>query len=199
MRRGRRAAPAVAGLLLAGAALAGCSGSGGDQQAGQNFVAGDGAITIVAPDERPVPGTLRGTTVDGRTVDLADDKGHAVVLNVWGSWCAPCQQEAPALQAASRQLASQGVKFLGINTRETGGAPAASAFERTYGITYPSLFDQGADYLLALRGAVAANAIPSTVVVDPQGRIAARISGPTTEETLVDLVDDVLSGRTSSS
>jgi thiol-disulfide isomerase/thioredoxin len=209
MRRPRRAVPAVAGLLLAGAAaaacalaaaaLAACSGSGGGQQAGQNFVAGDGAITIVAPARRPTPGPLRGTTVEGQTVDLADYKGHAVVLNVWGSWCAPCQQEAPALQAASRQLASKGVRFLGINTRETGGAPAASAFERTYGITYPSLFDQGADYLLALRGAVAANAIPSTVVVDPQGRIAARISGPTTKETLVDLVDDVLSGRASSS
>ena len=192
----RRAARAVVGLVLATAALAACSGSGGGQQAGQNFVAGDGAITIVAPDKRPMPGELRGTTVDGQTLDLADYRGHAVVLNVWGSWCAPCQQEAPALQAASVELASKGVKFLGINTRETGGTPAASAFERTYGITYPSLFDQGEDYLLALRGAVAANAIPSTVVLDPQGRIAARISGATTKATLVDLVDDVLTGRT---
>lgn len=202
MRRPHRAARLASSMLLVGAVVSGCaacSGSGGNQQAGQNFVAGDGAITIVAPDKRPAPGTLRGTTVDGRTVDLADYKGHAVVLNVWGSWCAPCQQEAPALQAASRQLAGKGVTFLGINTRETGGTPAARAFERSYGITYPSLFDQGADYLLALRGAVAANAIPSTVVIDPQGRIAARISGPTTKDTLVDLVDDVLTGRTPAS
>jgi peroxiredoxin len=191
----RRALGTVAGLLLTTAAVGACSGGDGGQQAGQNFVAGDGAITIVAPDKRPMPGELQGTTVDGRTIELADYKGHAVVLNVWGSWCAPCQQEAPALQAASVQLASKGVKFLGINTRETGGTAAASAFERTYGITYPSLFDQGEDYLLALRGAVAANAIPSTVVLDPQGRIAARISGPTTKDTLVDLVDDVLTGR----
>jgi thiol-disulfide isomerase/thioredoxin len=198
MTGGRRAAGVVLGLLLTTAALGACS-SGGGQQAGQNFVAGDGTITIVAPDKRPRPGELRGTTVDGRTIDLAEYRGHAVVLNVWGSWCAPCQQEAPALQAAARQLASQGVEFLGINTRETGGTAAASAFERTYGITYPSLFDQGEDYLLALRGAVAANAIPSTVVLDPQGRIAARISGPTTKDTLVDLVDDVLTGRTPAS
>jgi peroxiredoxin len=196
MNGGRRIVGAVIGLLLTAAGLAACS-TGGGQQAGQNFVAGDGAITVVAPEKRPMPGALRGTTVDGQTVDLADYKGNAVVLNVWGSWCAPYQQEAPALQAAFQQLAGKGVKFLGINTRETGGTPAASAFERTYGITYPSLFDQGEDYLLALRGAVAANAIPSTVVLDPQGRIAARISGPTTKDTLVDLVDDVLTGRTS--
>jgi thiol-disulfide isomerase/thioredoxin len=194
----RRTVGVVVGLLLATAGLAACS-SGSGQQTGQNFVAGDGAITILAPDKRPTPGELRGTTVDGQTLDLADYRGHAVVLNVWGSWCAPCQQEAPALEAASRELASKGVKFLGINTRETGGTPAASAYERTYGITYPSLFDQGEDYLLALRGAVAANAIPSTVVLDQQGRIAARISGPTTKDTLVDLVDDVLTGRTPAS
>jgi thiol-disulfide isomerase/thioredoxin len=195
----RRALVSAVALLLATAVLGACSSGGGAQQAGQNFVAGDGAITLVAPDKRPTPGELRGRTVDGQSVDVADYKGHAVVLNVWGSWCAPCQQEAPALQAAAVALAGKGVKFLGINTRETGGTAAATAFERTYGITYPSLFDQGEDYLLALRGAVAANAIPSTVVLDPTGRIAARISGPTTKDTLVDLVDDVLTGRTSPS
>jgi thiol-disulfide isomerase/thioredoxin len=199
MTRHRGVVCAAAELLLASGALAACSGSAGGQQAGQNFVAGDGTITIVAPDQRPTPGALHGTTFDGQTIDLAEYKGHPVVLNVWGSWCAPCQQEAPALEAAARQLSADGVRFVGINTRETGGTAAATAFERTYGITYPSLFDQGADYLLALRGAVAANAIPSTVVIDPQGRIAARISGPTTKDTLVDLVDDVLSGRTPTS
>jgi thiol-disulfide isomerase/thioredoxin len=161
--------------------------------AGQNFQAGDGTITVLDPDQRRMPGALRGATIDGAQVDLADYRGKVVVLNVWGSWCAPCQKEAPALQAASEALAPKGVKFLGINTRENGNRAAAAAFERAYAITYPSLFDS-ADYLLALRGAVAANAIPSTVVVDAQGRIAARISGPTTKTTLVDLVEDVLAG-----
>jgi hypothetical protein len=91
------------------------------------------------------------------------------------------------------------VRFLGINTRENGNKDAAAAFQRAYGITYPSLFDAGSDYLLALRGAVAANAIPSTVVLDARGRIAARISGATTTATLVDVVDDVLAGRTGAS
>jgi thiol-disulfide isomerase/thioredoxin len=195
MRRAR-----VGAVLLVGSlAVAACSTSDGSRTSGQSFVAGDHAITLLAPDERPTPGTLQGQTIDGQNVDLATEKGHAVVLNVWGSWCAPCQKEAPALEKAAQQLAPKGVHFIGINTRENGNKEAAAAFQRTYGITYPSLFDADSNALLALRGAVAANAIPSTVVVDPQGRIAARISGATTTVTLVDLVDDVLTGRTTTS
>ncbi|MGZ4604307.1 MAG: TlpA disulfide reductase family protein [Kineosporiaceae bacterium] len=194
----RSAIPTVAGALAAALALAGCSGSGNGEQAGQSFVAGDGVITLLAPDKRPEPGALSGTTISGQTIDLSAEQGHAVVLNVWGSWCAPCQKEAPALEKASQQLAAKGVRFIGINTRENGNKDAAAAFQRAYGITYPSLFDAGSDALLALRGAVSANAIPTTVIVDPQGRIAARISGPTTTDTLVDLVDEVLTGRTGS-
>lgn len=188
-----RLAVALAVPLTAGVALAGCT-SGGSSSSGLNYQAGDGTITVLSPDQRKPPGELRGKTVDGKDVDLAGYRGSVVVLNVWGSWCPPCQQEAPDLQAASVALAPKGVKFLGINTKENGNQAAAAAFERAYGITYPSLFDSP-DYLLALRGVVAANAIPSTVVVDAQGRIAARISGPTTKATLVDLVDDVLTGK----
>jgi thiol-disulfide isomerase/thioredoxin len=189
----------VAGAVLVPAALAACSAGNGAQTSGQSFVAGDQTITLLAPDQRPLPGALRGQTIDGQTLDLASEKGHAVVLNVWGSWCAPCQKEAPALEKASQELKAKGVSFIGINTRENGNKDAAAAFQRRYGITYPSLFDADSKALLALRGAVSANAIPSTVVLDPQGRIAARISGATTTATLVDLVDDVLTGRTSTS
>jgi thiol-disulfide isomerase/thioredoxin len=184
----------AAGALAALTALAGCSTSSGNAVTGQNYQAGDGSITILAPDQRKAPGELRGTTIDGQQVDLASYRGNVVVLNVWGSWCGPCQKEAPALQAASEALAPKGVRFLGINIREDGNKARAAAFERAYGITYPSLFDS-AGYLLALRGVVAANAVPSTVVVDAQGRIAARISGATTKDTLVDLVDDVISDK----
>jgi thiol-disulfide isomerase/thioredoxin len=192
---GRRRARVVTGAVAVALALAGCTGSSGSTATGQNFQAGDGSITVLTPDQRKPPGQLRGETIDGSTVDLASYRGRVVVLNVWGSWCAPCQKEAPALQAASEALAPKGVRFLGINTKENGNRDAAAAFERAYKITYPSLFDSP-DYLLALRGVVAANGIPSTVVVDAQGRIAARISGPTTKATLVDLVDDVIAGRT---
>ena len=195
MRAARLLVPVAAAAL----ALAGCSSGNGSQVSGQNFVAGDQSITVLAPDQRPALGALSGETIDGRTLDLSAEKGHPLVLNVWGSWCAPCQKEAPALEQAARQLEPRGVKFIGINVREGGNKDAALAFQRAYGITYPSLFDAGSTALLALRGAVAANAIPSTVVVDPQGRIGARISGATTTTTLVDVVDDVLAGRTRSS
>lgn len=186
-----RARPAAA-LVIALTALAGCSSSG--RVSGQNYVAGDGSITVLAADQRKLPGELKGSTIDDTRVDLAAYRGSVVVLNVWASWCGPCQEEAPALQAAWQELEPKGVKFLGINTKQDGNQAAAAAYQRHYGITYPSLFDsQG--YLLALRGVVAAGAIPATVVVDAQGRIAARISGPTTKVTLVDLVDDVIAGR----
>ena len=199
--RGLLAGGALLGAVLA---LAGCTGAGGGAgtDAGPgvaNFPGGDQTLTLLAPDKRPTPGVLRGKTVDGGTVDVADYKGHAVVLNVWGSWCPPCQAEARDVQAASQQLAGEGVKFLGINVRESGGTAAAQAFQRTYGITYPSLYDENSDYLLALRGVVSANAIPSTVVLDPQGRVAARFSGKITKTTLVDVVHDVLANRTPTS
>jgi thiol-disulfide isomerase/thioredoxin len=195
-RRGPLAAAALAvpALLTLLGGLAGCTTSSGNAATSLNYQAGDGSITILAPDQRKAPGELRGTTVDGQQVDLASYRGNVVVLNVWGSWCGPCQKEAPALQAASQALAPKGVKFLGINIREDGNRARAAAFERTYGITYPSLFDS-TGYLLALRGVVAASAVPSTVVVDAQGRIAARISGPTTKDTLIDLVDDIVAGK----
>ncbi len=178
--------------------LAACSGGSSANTGTANFPVGDQNITMLVPDKRPALGPLHGATVDGGTVDVADYRGHVTVLNVWGSWCPPCQAEAPDLQAASQALAPKGVKFLGIAVREPGVA-GAKAFQRTYGISYPSLFDRDNDYLLALRGVVAANAIPATIVVDDRGRVAARFSGQITKNTLVDIVDDVISGKVGTS
>lgn len=191
----RRGGAVLGAVLAAGAGLTACTGSSTADTGTANFPVGNGALTVLAPADRPTPGPLKGATVDGGTLDVAAYKGSVVVLNVWGSWCPPCQAEARDVQAAAQQLTPKGVKVVGIDVREPGGTAAAQAYQRTYGITYPSLFDAGSDSLLALRGTVAANAIPSTVVLDPQGRIAARISGRTTTRTIVDLVDDVLSGK----
>jgi thiol-disulfide isomerase/thioredoxin len=117
-----------------------------------------------------------------------------VVINVWGSWCPPCRKEAPELQAAAQKLGPQGVQFLGIDTSDSD-RDQALAYQRTFGITYPSISDPAGDALLALRGAVAPNAIPTTLVLDQQGRVAARISAATTATTLVDVVGDVSAGK----
>lgn len=188
----RRAVLVAAGLALS-AALAGCSGSSGGGT-GTNYVSGDGTITLVPTAQRRSPVTLTGTTLQGQQVDLTGYRGKVVVINIWGSWCPPCRQEAPGLQAASRQLAPAGVVFLGIDNSDPDPAQAV-AFEKTFGVTYPSLSDDGGQLLLQLQGAVTAKAVPTTLVLDNQGRIAARISGATTATTVTDLVNDVIAGK----
>lgn len=193
---GRRRARALAAGLLAAAALAGCSssGTGGNDGTGKGYVSGDGTITVLAQGQRPEPVALSGTTLDGAALDLATMRGKVVVLNVWGSWCPPCRKEAPDLQKAYSELKPKGVEFVGVNVNEQSTA-AALAYEKKYAISYPSLADDGGKSLLALRGAVAAKAIPSTLVLDPEGRIAVRVNGPTDASTLTGLVEDVLANR----
>jgi thiol-disulfide isomerase/thioredoxin len=193
--RGRAAVRfgALLTVLVAGTGLAGCSdaGSGGS---GTNYVAGDGTITVVPAAKRQQPIELRGTSLEGVPIDLSTLRGSVVVLNVWGSWCPPCRKEATDLQAAATQLKAKGVTFVGINVREQDPAQAL-AFQKTFGVTYSSIADTDGQALLSLRGAVSPNAIPTTLVLDTSGRIAARISSATTTVTLVDLVDDVVSGK----
>jgi thiol-disulfide isomerase/thioredoxin len=179
---------ATGAALLALGLTAGCTG-GPATNGDISFVAGSGTVTVVPAADRAEPVALSGTTLAGDPLDLATLRGQPVVINVWGSWCGPCITEAPDLQAAYTRLRAEQVSFVGINTRDNRAA--ALAFERTHGIGYPSLVDEGAQ-MLALRGAVPPSAIPSTLVIDKQGRIAARVSGPATEATLVGLVDDVL-------
>lgn len=189
---GRRYAVVVAGLTLL--AVPGCTGDDATGSGQAGFVAGDGAITLIEPDRRETPVDLSGTTLEGEHLDVASLRGAPVVVNVWGSWCSPCRKEAPDLEAAHDQLADRGVSFVGINTRDEDPAQAL-AFQRTFDVGYPSLVDSGGTLLLSLRGAVAPNAIPTTLVLDDQGRIAARITGATTTVTLVDLVESVASAE----
>jgi thiol-disulfide isomerase/thioredoxin len=185
----RRTTVLLSAALLAGAALAGCSsdvGASGDQ----GYVAGRGVITALPAADRKRPGEVSGETIDGEPLGLDDYAGKVVVLNVWGSWCAPCRSEAPMLAAAARDLAGDEVAFLGIDSRDPS-EPAARAFVRRFDIPYPSIYDQSGRTLLAFRDTLAPNAIPSTVIIDRQGRVAASVLGEITRTTLYDLVDEV--------
>lgn len=157
---------------------------------GNGFVSGDGSIERVAADRRSAPLTMSGTTFQGTGWKVADARDKVLVLNVWGTWCGPCVVEMPDLQKVWSQLSTGGkpVQFMGVNYRD--GVETAEAFLRVNKITYPSLQDNGGRTLLALRGK--ANATPTTLVLDRQGRIAARVSGPVTAATLSGLVNDVL-------
>lgn len=190
-----RARPVAALGVAVLAGLAGCTSSGSGGGGGISFISGDGTVTFVPPAKRGQPVSLAGGTLDGGRADAASFRGQPVVVNVWGSWCAPCRKEAPDLQAAYQQLKESGVGFIGIDTRDDDPAQAL-AFQRTFGITYPSIVDNGGSVLLSLRGAVAPQSVPSTLVLDAQGRVAARVSGPVDRTTLVGLVSDVRGGTT---
>lgn len=185
----RRTVALLAAALAAGLLLAGCgadiNGSGSN-----GYIAGSG-FTVLPGNERSKPGPISGQTLDGKPVSLSDYAGKVVVVNVWGSWCGPCRAEAGTLVKAADELAVKGVVFLGINTRDSGRGTAL-AFEQARQVPYPSIFDPGGRTLLAFHGTLNPTAIPTTVIIDAQGRVAARISGPVpTAQTLVDLVDQV--------
>lgn len=174
---------------LATAALAAC-GTDTSSRYDTGYVAGDGVTTEIAPEDRGEPLEFSGTTLDGQAFDAAGVRGDVLVVNVWYASCAPCREEAPDLKAVAEEYAGKGVSFIGVNVRDEAGP--AQAFEQTFGVPYPSLADPDSSVLYALRGQVAPNAVPSTVVLDREGRPAARISGAIDPSTLRAMLDRVL-------
>lgn len=179
----------LAGLAATAVVAAGCSGANNSAENG--FTGGDGSYTHIPVDERQPAPALTGPTLDGKTLSTSDYTDTVLVLNVWGSWCAPCRHEAPHLVEAAAKL--DGVaQFVGINTRDLDTAPA-QAFVRAFEVTYPNLFDPDGALLLGF-GQVPPKAIPSTLIIDRQGRVAARILGEVTSTTLVAAVEDIAEG-----
>jgi thiol-disulfide isomerase/thioredoxin len=187
----RLRAPAAA--LFALAFLAGCSANDplADQyREGSNkgFIAGDGSVTEIAQSARGEAVSFGGTIEDGTEVTSAEYLGEVVVVNFWYASCAPCRAEAPDLQALNAQFTGQGAEFLGVNVRDQ--AANALAFNENFGITYPSVMDvEDGQMQLAFSGSIPPNAVPTTLVLDAEGRVAARILGqvstPSILETLI--------------
>ncbi|MGC5039502.1 TlpA family protein disulfide reductase [Streptomyces sp. DT190] len=185
------AGAAAAALTLSACSSGGTSGGGGDT----NFVLGKDGIATADKGERADAPDLSGKTVDGKQLDVDDYQGKVVVLNVWGSWCPPCRAEAPGFQKVSEDLKDEGVQFVGINTRDTSTGPAL-AFEKTYKVTYPSLYDPTGKLMLRFeRGTLNPQAIPSTLVFDREGKIAARSLQALSEEKLRKMIAPVLAEK----
>lgn len=195
----RRVTVSLGAAAAVAVLLAGCSTTGADEPTRgadqQGYIGSSGALTRIDPQQRAPGPVVSGKRLgaDDTTVSSTDYPGKVVVLNVWGSWCPPCRQEAAGLQAASEATKAD-AQFLGINTRDFSPA-APEAFLRTSGVTYPSIFDPSGQSLLQLNGQVPPSAIPSTLVLDRQGRVAIRVLGPISEATLTDMVDEVAAGR----
>jgi thiol-disulfide isomerase/thioredoxin len=171
--------------LVLAVTLTGCGG-GGSSVAEESFVSGDGAITFIKADDRKIAPTISGMTLSGQTYIY--QKNKVAVVNVWASWCSPCRAEAPTLVALANKYSE--VEFIGILTRDN---PAnAEAFERRFKIPYPTVIDDS--ILVGFKGSLSANAIPTTVVLDQQGRVAARISGVVTVASLSQLIERVIQG-----
>lgn len=148
---------------------------------------------LVAPAaQRHVTPHLAGTTLTGQHLDTSAWRGHVIVVNVWGSWCAPCRAEAPELARVAAKTAPEGVRFLGIDVRDDRAS--AIGFEAQFHIRYPSLFDPASSQLLRFKSLVGP-AVPFTYVIDRQGRVAARFVGRTSYEPLYETVELVRTGR----
>jgi thiol-disulfide isomerase/thioredoxin len=175
----------AAGLAVAALLVSGCAASGVAKPTVLIPAVSDTVgTTVFAAGSRPALPTLSGATLGGGTLDLASLRGHVVVLNVWASWCEPCKAESPALVAVARRTATQGVRFVGIDENDEDAA--ASAFLAKIGSSYPHLVDPQGRLLASLR--MLPPAVPSSLVIDPQGRVAARVIGPTTEAGMLALL-----------
>lgn len=199
-RRLVRAAAMAAALALT--AAAGCTAvetdtvtrtGGRDLNAAGDGYIGGNSLTLVPPDDRKPAPVAEGKSLDGDQISTDGYPGKVVVINVWGSWCGPCRAEADDLAEASKETADIAT-FIGINVRDAQ-PEQAQAFARAFKVPYPSIFDPDAEQLLKFSGTLPASGIPSTLVIDTDGRIAARIVGEVSKTTLVALVQDTEQGR----
>ncbi|MFJ5939130.1 TlpA family protein disulfide reductase [Streptomyces cinereoruber] len=193
-RAPRRTLLAV-GVLTAALALSACGGDDGGTTGGggTNFVTTKGGISTAAKGERATPGKLAGETLEGERLDVADLKGKVVVLNAWGSWCGPCRAEAPHFVKVANDLKGQDVAFVGLNTRDSNKQQALT-FEEDYEVPYPSIYDRDGKLILFgfPKGTLSLQGIPSTVVLDKEGKIAARALMALDEKKLRSMIDPLL-------
>jgi len=183
---------AASALLVIGliAGLAACTSDPLAEQyrSGDNkgFVAADGFRVVEIPaDERTEPVDFEAVLDTGGTTASADYAGDVLVVNFWYAGCAPCRVEAPELAAADAAFEGQDVAFLGVNLYD--GAEASQAFADKYGVAYPSaLATEDGSIKLAFAGETPLNAVPVTLVLDKQGRVAARLVGQIEDASILE-------------
>jgi thiol-disulfide isomerase/thioredoxin len=193
--RGRALRIGAALVAASALLLTGCTSDPLAEQfregSGKNYIAGDGTISEFAEPQRGESIEFSGETVEGSTFDSAESLGDVTVVNFWYAGCAPCRVEAPILEEVSQQFGGEGVTFVGVNVRDQAGT--AASFEETYGVTYPSILDvESGTAQLAFAGPVPPAAVPTTIVLDQEGRVAARVLGQLTDASILESIIDGL-------
>jgi thiol-disulfide isomerase/thioredoxin len=178
-------------LLLVAAALAvsGCSDLQGTD--GKEWITGEGRIIEVPVEERSTPVSVDGVDLDGEPLDLEDYRGQVVVLKVWASWCPPCRAEMPLVVGLDEEYDDDEAVVLGVNIRDNNAA--AQSFARTQDVGFRSFEDPGSEVLLSLSDDLGPYSLPSTVVLDREGRLAVLVLGeiPGTV-SMTDAIDEVV-------
>lgn len=169
----RALAVVVAGVVIAGGAAGAWELSGGGTPKSQAATL-PAVGRLIGPGRRPMTPAITGTTLTGAHLDVRKLRGKVVVVNFWASWCEPCRAEAPALRALAQRLASRGVRFVGVDVRDNRAS--AMAFERSYQVTYPSIFDPD-DAVTGALGLLTPRATPTTWLIDKRGQLAAVFFG----------------------
>ncbi len=183
MSRSRALPVIAAGIALL--ALTACGSK--EPAAGSGFVAGDGSLVVIDQSQRQPAPDITGTTLDGKPFSLAALRGKITVLNVWASWCSPCRAEAPVLEKVWQEQQGKDVQFIGLDTRDSD--TSALTFIKKFGITYPNVIDRDGALQLRFSGTLPPQAIPSTLVVDANGKVAARALGKVSESTLLGMIE----------
>ncbi|MBC7440996.1 MAG: TlpA family protein disulfide reductase [Ramlibacter sp.] len=192
----RRPRTILVGLVALALLLTGCASDPLAEQyregSSKGFIAGDGSWTEIPAAQRGDAVAWSGADETGAVVSSEDYAGKVVVLNFWYASCAPCRAEAPALQKLNEEFAGTDAHWLGVNVRDQ--AANAVAFNESFGITYPSVMDvDNGGMQLAFSGSIPPNAVPTTLVLDRSGRVAARILGALTSPSILEtLVRDTI-------
>jgi peroxiredoxin len=194
-RRRPRALIGFAALLAASALLAGCTSDPLAEQYADgtdtNYISGDGVYKEYAADDRGDVVSFEGVTDEGAEISSEDYAGEVYVVNFWYAGCPPCRAEAADLQQLSVDNAATGVSFLGVNTYDQEAT--SQAFARKFGVTYPSILDANdVEVQFAFSASVAPNAVPTTLVLDREGRVAARWSGLLSEPSILQSMIDTV-------
>ena len=188
----KRLTPIALIAVAVSLALAGCTSDSlatdyNSNDATGNYVSPDGATKTIAAADRGSSVKWSGTTDTGTKASSSDYAGKVVVLNFWYASCPPCRAEASSLEKLNTTYSAKGVVFLGVNVQDT--APTALSFEKAHGVTYPSILDANDGAVkLAFTGKISPTAVPTTLIIDAKGRVAARFSGLITSPSLVGTV-----------